>query len=166
MENNMRKEMEEKEKQDFKVLGLSSFIYAGVLTFCLYKNFSGITNVLWTVATVIYIAYVARKYEKKQKPINIFYDCVIILLGISNFTTDNQSILFFNYMVIFIAIAVNMIYMFIDIKKLGMCIQSMAVCQCIFGCIGELSKPFTHGIKALKMDKDRNKNIKYILILN
>ena len=68
------------------------------------------------MATVIYIAYVARKYEKKQKPINIFYDCVIILLGISNFTTDNQSILFFNYMVIFIAIAVNMIYMFIDIK--------------------------------------------------
>lgn len=103
MENNMRKEMEEKEKQDFKVLGLSSFIYAVVLTFCLYKNFSGITNVLWTVATVIYIAYVARKYEKKQKPINIFYDCVIILLGISNFTTDNQIILFFNYMVIFIA---------------------------------------------------------------
>lgn len=39
MENNMRKEMEEKEKQDFKVLGLSSFIYAVVLTFCLYKNF-------------------------------------------------------------------------------------------------------------------------------
>lgn len=164
MENNMRKEMEEKEKQDFKVLGLSSFIYAVVLTFCLYKNFSGITNVLWTVATVIYIAYVARKYEKKQKPINIFYDCVIILLGISNFTTDNQIILFFNYMVIFIAIAVNMIYMFIDIKKLGMCIQSMAVCQCILGCIGELPKPFTHGIKALKMDKDRNNNIKYILI--
>ena len=41
MENNMRKEMEEKEKQDFKVLGLSSFIYAVVLiilAFFYYNN--------------------------------------------------------------------------------------------------------------------------------
>ena len=67
MENNMRKEMEEKEKQDFKVLGLSSFIYAVVLTFCLYKNFSGITNVLWTVATVNSYCVCGHVNMKKSK---------------------------------------------------------------------------------------------------
>lgn len=162
-------EFEKKEdlaaRENFKIFGIASVIYTVIFTFCLYKNFSGITNSVWVAATVVYMTYIAKKLEKKQKGLNIFYSVAIIVLGISNFLTDNYLIIFLNYVGILLLIAVNMVSLFKDMKRFEAFTKMLVVFQSMFGCIANFMLPFSQMKKALQKEKDGdNKNIKYTII--
>lgn len=172
MENNksltyaeLQEKQDVKAREDFKIFGVISIIYAIIFTFCLYRNFSGITNSIWAAATVGYMAYIAKKLGKKQRGINIFYSFAIIVLGISNFLTDNYLIIFLNYVGILLLIAVNMVSMFKNVARLGAFTRMSVVLQCMFGCIADFMLPFSQMKKTLEKEKDsNNKNIKYTIL--
>lgn len=165
-ENKNRKEAaEKKDAKEFRILGPVSLIYALILTFCLYKNYSGITNVIWAAATVVYMVYVAKKMEKKWCLINIFISSIIVLLGISNFTTGNATIIFFNYVAIICLIAINMMYLFFDLKKVNVTNHLLVLTQVVLGILLEIGAPFRQMKAFLKKCKIRKTDkVVYVLI--
>lgn len=136
-----REKFEEKELNEFYIFAPISLIYALVFVFCLYKNLSGITNVIWTVATVYYMVHISKKLGRKWNMINTFTSTAIVFLGISNFTTGNETIIFLNYIAIICLISVNMIYLFVRTKGINVTKHLSLIAQSIFGSISEYGTP-------------------------
>ena len=63
---------ESPEVQDFREkmarkLGSASVIYGLFSTFCIYKNFTGVTVPFFAIATLIYMVYCLKQYDIKLK---------------------------------------------------------------------------------------------------
>ena len=160
---------EEKAKQmeaakESRSLGVISLIYAAVFVICLYKNFSGITSPIWTAATAFYMYYVAKTFEGLWNKMNTFMSVVIILLGFSNFVTDNGDIIFMNYMAIIVLISVNMVLIFYDTKKINVTGHIALILEAVFGALGELEAPFTQVTAFAKERKQKNDKLVYVVI--
>lgn len=155
----------EKIVKKFRVLGPVSIIYSLIFVFCLYKNLYGITSPLWAMATVGYIIFLGRQFEKQWRFINTFISVAIVLLGFSNFITGNALIIFFNYVGIILLIIVNMVYLFVDIRGASIIRHFEMLLMLIGGMIGRLCEPFEDVVVFAKEYKPKkNKNIIYILI--
>ena len=92
------------------LLGKAALIYAVIVTFCLYKNFSGITMPVFAVATAIFMCYILKSYNVKLKKASWFYIAIIVLLSISNFLTGNSFYIFFNTVGILLMIFVFLLH--------------------------------------------------------
>lgn len=145
--------MNAKDLKEFSILAPASIIYAIIFVFCLYKNFLGITNVVWTAATVGYIIYVSKEFKCSWKFINVFISVIIMLLGVSNFVTGNYTIIFFNYIAIICLIVANMMYLFTDEKKINVTQHLLFLFQLPFGSLVEIGAPFRQMKEFLKNRK-------------
>lgn len=159
------KRQQEEGVKEFRIFGPISLIYSLIFVLCLYKNFAGITNVLWTAATVYYMVYITEKLEKQWRKINTFLSTAIILLGISNFTTGNSSIIFLNYVGIVCLIATNMIFLFLNTKGINVTKHLSLLVQSTFGSIGQYGAPFGEMSMFLKEYKTKKHgNTVYVFI--
>lgn len=149
----------------FKVFGPVSIIYSLIFVFCLYKNLYGITSPIWAMATVAYIAYMAKHFKKKWKLINTFISIAIVLLGFSNFITANTIIIFLNYVGIVLLIIVNMVYLFVDIKGVSILRHIEMLIMVVGGMIGRICEPFEDIVAYAKEHKPKtSKKLLQIII--
>lgn len=146
----------EENKKQFRIFGPVSIIYSLVFVFCLYKNLYGITSPIWAIATVAYIVYIAKKFEKKWRFINTFISIAIVLLGFSNFITANTLIIFFNYIGIVLLIIVNMVYLFVNIKGVSILRHLEMLIMIVGGMIGRICEPFEDIFEYAKERKPKN----------
>lgn len=162
-----QKEKEEVEKRDieeFGIFGTISIIYALIFVLCLYKNFSGITSPIWTAVTVGYMVCITKKLKKTWRVINTFISAVIVLLGISNFITGNEDIIFLNYVAIVCLIAANMMYLFFDMKKVNVTQHFLLLLRAALGVLIEMAAPYRQ-MKSFLKSRKLKKSDKFVHII-
>lgn len=161
----MQKEKEEEASHYFGLLGISSFIYAIIFTFCLYKNLNGITNPIFSISTAYYMYYMGKKFDKKFKSIHYFSSCAIILLGFSNFLTGNGLMTFYNYIAMLILFSINMALLFFDFEAINILGHLRFIMDYGFGILEVIITPFSHLLKRVKKTKEgKSEKTKYIII--
>ena len=87
-----------------------SVLFAAFYVFCLYDNPMGITYPLFTAGLLGVYLYFLKKEGQSLKKDSVFYMAAILLLGISNFLTDNLMIVWFNKMGSFLLYAVLFVH--------------------------------------------------------
>lgn len=151
-------------KAHFAFFGLGSFLYALFYTLCMFRNPSGVTYLLYIVATLVFFSLVMKTLGHELKKGSAFYMISMVLLSISTFCTDDSRIIFFNKWGIFLLMMSLLLNQFYDTSKwkLGKYLSSILM---MLGCIGEMDRPFSDGIAFLETkDKKRNTIILYGLL--
>ena len=153
------------ENKEIKLIGGASFIYALMFVFCLYQCTSGFTNILWMISTVIFMLYIAVKLEKKWTRMNTFISMVLVLLGMSNMSTGDGEIIFFNYVVIIVLVCVNILFLHSK-EKMETVLKSLGrLINAAVRIMGNMGKPFSHSVRYIKLAKIKeNEKARYILI--
>ena len=90
----------------FHFFGLATAIYALFFTFCLYKNYSGITFPFFVSGTLYYFCLCMKKLSIPLKKNAYFYAISIVLLGIATFLTDDTRIIVMNYIAVLFYLSV------------------------------------------------------------
>ena len=141
---------QQKERADIaRFLGKAALIYGIIVTFCLYKNMSGVTMPVFAAATIIFMCYCLKCFNVKLKKANWFYAAVIILLSVSNFMTGNSFFIFFNTIGILLLIFVFLLHNVYDDSKWNFSKTTMAVIESFFGSLGCLDD-YAKDMKARK----------------
>ncbi len=141
-------------------------IYGIIFTFCLYKNLSGITYPLFTVAIVTIPVFLFKKAGIVIKNNYYIYSTGIILLGISTFMTESSFFHFFNGVGIMLLFMTSLLQQLVQNKSWSF-IEYLKNILVLFGkSIISLITPITHGINFNKNKNDRikNKSFKSIFI--
>lgn len=148
--------LQEMEKRigHFCCFGIGSLIYAVFYTFCLYRNPSGITFPFFIGGTLFYFLLFLKKSGISAKKDTIFYVTALMLLGISNFCTDDGSILFWNGVVIFVLFFCFMIHSLYDDESWDLSQYLSAVVRTVFGAVGSVGRPFSDLGLYLKFRKE------------
>lgn len=94
-----------------------SLIYALVYTFCLYKNLSGITFPFFVAATFFFANVILKEFGIERKKDSRFLMISTMLIGISQFLTDNDFIHAANVIAVFALIVVYFNHCFFDDSK-------------------------------------------------
>ncbi len=125
------KPQEEKTKwsnpEIIKKTGFASFLYAVFFTFCLYKNWSGITFPFYVAGTVCFCIYIIRKSDCSWKGEHISALAASLLLGISTCLTDNEIIILMNKVWLLALFFYFLLAVYFDTKKwqLGKFLEAM-----------------------------------------
>ena len=166
---------ESTEVQDFREkmarkLGPASLIYGIFSTFCIYKNFTGVTMPFFGIATLIYMVYCLKQYDVKLKRTGWFYGAALIGFSISNFLTGSIFFHFFNMIGIMLMIFIYLLHNVYDDSRWNFSKTSIAIIESFFYSIGTLSD-FSKDMKVLKtrrseanVSEDKNHNLRYVII--
>lgn len=98
----------------FGLIGLPSFVYAIIYTFCLYNNYEGITFPLFAVASIAMVGlmYKRLRQQKIEKKGNRFYAAALVILGILKFTSANGLLQIFDMLAFFFIMCAFLIHNF------------------------------------------------------
>ncbi len=138
-----------KEKENgaafFRYYGIRMILYAAVYTFCLYRNPSGITWPVMIIATLWLFADVMKKMQKENRKDEWFYRVSLLLIGISQCTTANETVQTCNVMAAFLLFTVLVVRNFSEAWKDGISLTSYIgqMFQIWFRPIGLLGRPFS-----------------------
>ena len=155
---------EKKIKENFHIFGVASFIYALLYAFCMYRNNSGITYMLFVAGGIGYILFCLKKLDMTLKKGSLFYIISMLLLSISTFCTDDGRIIFFNKTGVFLLTISFLLGLIYDTKQwnLGKFLGSI-IAEC-FMAVGEIARPVADAIWYCKHKLDK-KNNKYLYVL-
>lgn len=152
-------------KENFGFFGLASFLYAVFYTFCMFRNGSGVTYPFFVAGSLLLMCLSLSKLEITLKKGSSFYMVSMMLLGISTFMTDDQRIIAFNKLGIFLLIISLLLKQFFDTSqwKLGKYLGSIV--QLLFMSIGEIARPVEDGVRYQKSKNGKkNKKVGFVLI--
>jgi len=133
----------EKRKANFAYFGLGSVFCALFYSFCMYKNPSGVTFPFFIAATLFYICFSLSKLDLTLKRGSGFYIFSMMLLSVSTFCTDDERILWFNKLGIWLLLFSFLLNQFYDTSKWGFGKYCGSIAFTMFGCLGEIASPFT-----------------------
>ena len=132
-------------KKNYPFFGIGSLLYAFFLTFCLYRNVSGITYPFFVAGTLCYFFFSMRKLGVPYKKDSIFYVVSLLLLGLSNCLTNSDPLLFFNICGIMLLSFILMLHTMYEDQKWDLPKYFIALTQTAgtifvncFSCIGDL----------------------------
>ena len=151
-------------KQSFAFFGPVTLLYALLYAFCMFKNGSGITFLLFIGASLAYLYFCMPKLGLGIKKGSTFYMVSMLILAVSTFCTDDWKIITLNKIMIFFLVMSLLLHQFFDTSKwqLGKYIGS--IIELIFCSIGELARPFSDAISYYKKYQGKNKNIWYVVL--
>ena len=147
-EDQLRQKQEQDKRQSAAVFGrlaAASAIYALIYTICLYRNSAGITSPIWAAATIGYVWSVLRSTCVRAKRGSRFVAVVILLLGLSNFLTGNQIIIFLNYAGIFLLLVALLLHNSAQDQGWDTGTYLGQIVVAVFGAVGSIGKPFSDG---------------------
>lgn len=130
-------------KENFGFFGPATLLYAMFYAFCMFRNGSGVTFPFFVAGSLLYLRFSLSKLEISLRKGSAFYMVSMMLLAVSTFCTDDGRIIAFNKTGIFLLMMSLLLYQFYDTSKwkLGKYLQS--ILMLVFGCIGELARPFS-----------------------
>ena len=153
-----------KMKQNFQIFGITTFLYACLYVFCMYKNASGITYLLFVAGGLFYMHFCLKHLGMENKK-GRFYQVCMILLAISTFCTDDGRIIFFNKVGVFLLALSFLLDVFYSTGKwnLGKYLHSIA--RTCTDSLGELGSPVADATWYCKNKLDKqNKKYLYLLV--
>ena len=153
-----------KVKENFNIYGVATFLFACLYAFCVYRNPSGITYLLFVSGVIFYVNFCLKKLEIKKTKGQLFYIISMILLAISTFCTDDGRIIFFNKLGVFLLTISMLIGIFYDTQKWNLGTYLAALLKTSIGSITELDKPFRDLVWYSKNKMDKKKS-KYLYVL-
>ena len=153
-------------REDFSFFGLSGIMYAAFFCFCLYRNLSGITAPLFALGTLIYFFLCLKKLEVKLNKDCIFYGTAIMLLGINLCMTDDEFIIFFDYVGICLLLVSGLLSMFYESNSWGLMQYFSVLARTLLGSLDKMDRAFSDmqvWNKKRHERKKENRNIRYIV---
>lgn len=144
----------------FRVLGLSSLLYAIVYTVCMYQNSSGITMPVWIAAAVWYSCAAMKRIPGgigRLRPGSLFYIVVMLLLGVSVCMTDQPYMILFDYFGFLGMLLLFLLHNFCDDRQWDLSKRLAEMIVAVFGAVGCMLTPFTDGF-ACWQEKGGKKN--------
>lgn len=153
---------DEEKKQRSSVFGMMiipTAIYAIVYTICIYDNLAGLLMAVFAIATLLYCNYIMRRMGVAIKRSSVFYMAVMILLGISNGTTGDSVIIFFNTVFMFLLIVVFLLHNHYDDSKWGPFKYLCSICSAVFEsipCLDDFFKDASCYAKDSENEKKRS----------
>lgn len=154
----------EKNAGFFRSLAPASLIYTLVYTICIYKNISGITMPLWVAATIGYACYAVKIAGKKRKKDSIFYMTVMLLLGISTFTTGNENIIWLNYPIFFVLLIGFLLYNLWEEDDWDFDTYVWKIVKAVAGAAWMIAKPFEDAGAFLQLRKNKKDRRGYYIV--
>lgn len=150
-------------KQNFHIYGVATFLYACLYVFCMYKNKSGITYLLFVAGGLFYIHFCLKHLGMEAKK-GRFYQVCMILLAVSTFCTDDGRIIFFNKAGVFLLALSFLLDVFYNTGKwnIGKYLHSMG--KTCAGALQEVGSPATDAVWYCK-NKLGKQNSKYLYLL-
>lgn len=149
-----RRQEEEKRRQEeqeargaavFGKLGAASLVYAVIYTVCVYKNTMGLFTLLWLGATIVYVNYALRIFQRAQKRGSAALAVMIGLLGLSTVLTGNEKIVWLNYTAVFFLVVALLVHNFCEDASWDMGKYAMEITAALCGALVFLEKPFGDG---------------------
>lgn len=136
---------EEKEQRilHFRFFGIGSLLYAFFYTLCLYKNPSGITYPFFIGGTLCFFFLSLKKFGISAKKSSVFYIASLLLLGISNFCTDDTNIIAFNKIGILILSFVLLLHNIYDDSRWELPTYMNNICRLLWGTVCTIGRPFS-----------------------
>ena len=138
--------------------------YALFFCFCMFHNDSGVTFPILIAVSFVLLFFSLSKIGVELKKGSAFYMAGAMLLAISTFCTDDEKIITFNKLGIFLLIMSLLLRQFYDTSqwKLGKYLGNMFLT--VVASLGELARPF-QDMKLLASRQGKgNKNILYALL--
>ncbi|MEE1028696.1 MAG: DUF4173 domain-containing protein [Agathobacter sp.] len=160
---NVNKTCNEQGDYNFQKIIGATLIYAIFFTFCIYKNFAGITAPFLAAATVGYAIFCLKEYKINIKKDSIFYMAAIILLGVSSCITGSGPIIFFNTIGMGFLLLCMMLHNFYNDEKWNFAKYMGAIFMSFFGVCCELPAPYKD-IKRCDSDGSRSNKAMYVII--
>ena len=151
-------------KENFHIYGVATFLFSCLYAFCMYRNPSGITYVIFVAAGIFYINYCLKNLEVESKKGKRFYTVSMMLLAISTFCTDDKRIIFFNKLGIFLLTISMLLWIFYNTEKWNLGKFLNAIWDTCLGVLGEIGTPFSDAAWYVKNKLDK-KNSKYLYAL-
>lgn len=151
-------------KENFHIFGIASILYAGLYTFCMYKNDAGITYPILIVGSLGFVHFCLKKLEMKWKKESVFYMVSMILLSISTFCTDDGRIIFFNKIGVFLLTICMLLGIVYETKEWDLTKYLSSILQTIVMAMCEVGRPFSDAVWFCKNKLDK-KNSKYLYML-
>ena len=94
-----------------------SVLYGLFFSFCFFKNWSGITSILFFAGTIAVIHKLVKRWGLHYDNWIKLSEILLVLLGVSNAITQNGFILFFNYVFGFALLLFIVIQSIFDMKQ-------------------------------------------------
>lgn len=153
------------EDKTFAPFAFLSIFYGIFFSFCLYKNFYGITSPILCIATLGYYFYCFKKLNVQASPKwTYFFGTSIFLLGISNMLTSSWVLLFFNYIALILLVFCFVLSFFYDTRHWDFSKYLFSLLQTVLFSIGKLPYPF-HCFHILFKEKQSEKTQKVFAVL-
>lgn len=140
-------------------------IFSVFYVFCLFDNPVGITYPIFTAGLLFLYLQLIKYQEEPLKKDSIFYMVSILLLAVSNCITDNQWIIFFNKVGIWLLFGILCLHNSYEDKKWRFTKYACNLCIFFFGIIENLFASIRQrkDWKKKKEEKSPSK-MKYILM--
>lgn len=153
-----------KVKENFHIYGIAALLYAILYAVCMFKNDSGLSFLFYILGTIGFIWFCLRKLDMKLGKENVFYIVSMLLLAVSTFCTDDDRIIFFNKLGIFLLTISMLLGIMHNTGKWNLGKYLGSILQVVFMAIGQIGKPFKDAIWYCK-NKLNAKNSRYLYLL-
>ena len=128
-------------KENYQFFGPATAAYAMFYAFCMYKNGSGITFPFFIASSLLYFYYSLKKLELTLKSGSAFYGVSVMLLAIATFCTDDERIIAFNKLGVFLLMISFLISQFCDTAKWGFGKFAATIPGVLLSSMEELTRP-------------------------
>ncbi len=155
---------QEKVKENFHIFGISTFLYACLYAFCMYKNESGVTYSFFVAGSLVYICYCLSKLGITLKRDNGFYMISMVLLSVSTFCTDDGRIIFFNKLGVFLLTISMLLSIIYRTQEWNLGKYMSSICSSCMLALGQLGAPLADAVWYCKNKLDK-KNCRYLYVL-
>lgn len=151
-------------RENFPFFGGISFLYGIIYLFCMYKNYFGLTFLIYTIATVIVLKKFLNKIEQKITKETKIYFSAIILSGLSTCITANGFIQFMNWCFLIVLLFLSMFSQFYPLKKWNTGTYLKNMVKLFFTTVRYSLLSLSHANNyAKRAEMKKNKNIKGII---
>lgn len=148
---------------NFPIFGLSSILYSILFTFCLYRNYAGITLPLFALGTIAYYVMCMKKLSVTIKKASYFYLGAAFLLSVITVFTDNSFFIFYNYVGMLLLLVICLIHNFYDDEHFKLNHYCYLISGTIFGILGYLTCPIHSFNLYINEKSQRDSKIKYVI---
>ncbi len=143
----------ETKTHDFK-MSIWCGVYALFYTFCLYKNYSGVTFPFFAAGTLYIFLYYMRRQGLTLKKYSYFLMTMIMALGINVCVTGSEVLIVFDKAFIFVLFFMLFLHNLYDDVTWDVSRYAAAIVSTVFSSLSFLPAPIKDGIAYIKSRRE------------
>ncbi len=131
------------DKSEYRRTCILCGIYALFYTFCLYKNYSGVTFPFFVAGTLCFSVYFMKKQGLTLKKFSYFLISCSLLLGVNIAMTSSVPLAMFDRCFIFLLIFMLLLHNLYDDRTWDVTRYTAAISAVVATAVGYVFRPFT-----------------------